>query len=176
LGKSKRIAQQGEPKDDFLDGDAVRFRYAYLMNENEWSAKVEEWRQIYGTERTPRSNDPNPTRVALRFCYRCGKNKRRMARHHIRSDFFFACLLPDVYAKQYILFRDEDITWLCDACHGLAHRRYRKVKKEFWKKVNEEDGGIVTEERCEEFKTELARVFKVWIKNYRERTHDKRKR
>ena len=98
------------------------------MNLKEYDVQVKEWIEIYGQPEFRR----NPTQVKLRICAKngCGKVSN-LHRHHTGSDFLFARVLPDKFAKRYIEFNHADWIYLCNQCHENIHRSYEKLTAQF---------------------------------------------
>jgi hypothetical protein len=80
----------------------------------------QKWTKEYGPILQNRNvYDP---RTIKQTCSKCHKVKHRIDRHHKCSDYYFACVLPSVYAKRYLEFRAADCDYLCRLHHSQWHR------------------------------------------------------
>lgn len=130
------------------------------MNIKDWYKQIEEWKQKYGvTEQRHLKYDPTEIKLA---CAKCGKLKHRMSRHHKASDYMFAKLLPDIYAKRYIEFRKEDIDKLCNFHHKQWHKYIRPFMSRFYKEKDRQK--IITEEWCEFWRAAILERYDKWLK------------
>lgn len=137
------------------------------MSANEMEQYIETikiWKKLYGiSERGPFRFDPTEARLC---CFRCGKKKDKMSRHHTANDFFFAKMMPAIFARQYIEFRREDTEKLCDACHKLAHKLYKDITHQVWAELNAGGQRIITEEWCKKWRIVYRLAFYNWIKEH----------
>lgn len=140
------------------------------MNASQYYAIVEEWRKKYNI---PRINNRqlappvyNPKAINT-CCKKCGKVKHRMARHHKANDFFFAMILPDVYAKRYCEFHPADIDLLCNACHKAWHRYVEPKLKNMYEQSRYLDYTRLTlddqKKWCEEWKKQIRIWYGKWV-------------
>jgi len=130
---------------------------------------VERWKKEYPFTPVREVYDPTKTRAC---CIRCGSS-RKVSRHHIANDFWFACLRPDLYAARYIQFRKEDVALLCDNCHKLVHKNYKKLMIDVKVSITYMDGvGIYSQAWCEYWMQSFRDWFAKWIK----KPYTKRKR
>lgn len=139
------------------------------MNFAKYNAITLEWKKQYPFKPIIEPYDPTKT---LAGCIRCGST-RKLSRHHIANDFWFACLRPDLYAARYIQFRKEDVVLLCDRCHKLVHTHYRKMM--LLVKTDIEIGFLgdtPSQECCDFWMQEFRDWFAKWIK----KPYTKRKR
>lgn len=123
-----------------------------------YRAIVEEWRKQYGVPL--QHSEFNLTLVSLPVCFKCGKQRLYMHRHHVSNDFLFACLRPSDYAKRYIHFHPDDVRWLCKHCHKNVHRAYHPVIKRFWM----EAGDAPSREVCDKYRELCKKTFYRWVK------------
>lgn len=138
------------------------------MNSKQYYAIVEEWRIKYNIPRiNNRQSKPpiyNPKAINT-CCRKCGKVKHRMARHHKANDFFFAMILPDLYAKRYCEFHPDDIDLLCNACHKAWHRYVEPKLKKMYDQSHYIP--IATDEGqkkwCEEWKDQIRKWYEKWV-------------
>ncbi len=138
------------------------------MNKREYFAQVAEWRRKYPTPTKP-LHAPNLAKTRVNGCIRCGRKDRKLNRHHVACDFYFALMLPDVFAPRYIRFLDEDIVHLCQPCHKLAHTVvYDPLKAELWRELDN-----IKREKLEDFARRWMKryreAFFVWLKQYHPR-------
>lgn len=147
------------------------------MNFAKYNAITLEWKKQYPCKPIIEPYDPTKT---LAGCIRCGST-RKLSRHHIANDFWFACLRPDLYAARYIQFRKEDVVLLCDRCHKLVHTHYRKlmelVKDDLHKVAHNNNfcdwlHEYPSKEWCDYWKQQFRDWFAKWIK----KPYTKRKR
>lgn len=122
-------------------------------------AKCKEWEKIYGVPNRAFRFDPTEITTS---CVKCGKLRRKMNRHHICSDFLFAHLRPDLYAKQYLEFRKEDCAKLCGHCHISIERYYEPIKDRIY--VERMKGAETTEAWCEKWRAKFREAFEKWLK------------
>lgn len=92
-----------------------------------YMATLASWRVKYGNKSPPRPASINLTRVRAGCCKRGCKEKGRTQRHHIGNDFWFACLLPHVFAARYIEFHPDDTAPLCEKHHKYVHKVYKRL-------------------------------------------------
>ena len=134
------------------------------MNINEWNTQLEEWRRIYGVPK-PTITQFNPSSVTT-ICKKCCKYRpNRMTRHHKMSDFFFACLRPDLYAKRYLEFRSEDVDKLCDYCHEKWHTLLKPIMRKLYEEVKriKAKGRAPTQKWCEDKRRFILRRYNKWL-------------
>jgi ssDNA-binding Zn-finger/Zn-ribbon topoisomerase 1 len=125
-----------------------------------WS-KVKEWRETYGVS----SHAIDLTKVKIKVkCEKCGKQRKKMHRHHKGHEFLFASLRPDDYARRYVEFRKEDIVILCDKCHKDIHFLYESTIRRLRQATTE---AVPTLEQCEEARLSLVSIFNSWINDER---------
>jgi len=102
-----------------------------------WKAQVAQWRKRYSVPYERGKYDPTQVKVANARCAKCG-SYTSLTRHHKGHEYYFACLLPDVYARRYIEFRSEDCITLCvrgKRCHQRVHKLYERILAELWEYV-----------------------------------------
>lgn len=137
------------------------------MNKSQYWAIVEEWKALYGSKQDELDRPKyiyKPSKVKA-TCKKCDKAKRRMARHHKANDFFFAMILPSVYAARYIQFHPDDVDKLCEKCHKTWHR-YLKPKLEQMYKEYKYFADLSAQEKlewCELWRGRCLRWYSRWI-------------
>jgi hypothetical protein len=135
------------------------------MNIKQWYKQIEEWKIKYGvTEQRHQRYDPTEIKLA---CAKCGKLKHRMARHHKANDYFFANLLPDVYAKRYLEFRKEDIDKVCSNCHKRWHQYIRPFMAKLYLEKDAQE--VITKEWCEFWRSAILERYEKWVKQKEKR-------
>jgi len=113
--------------------------------------------------------------TAYRICRACGSTESYIHRHHKAQDYFFACMRPDRYAKDYIRFYKMDCDFLCKRCHDDVHkyRPYRRVIDSMlliaWKRRDKGKRLKLTLKQCEDAKRKLRKVYSKWLKRRRKR-------
>ena len=142
------------------------------MSLDEWDREVQGWVKKYGVPSRVRSF--NPTEVQA-CCRRCGKIRKRMSRHHIRNDMFFARLLPDVYAGRYIQFLAGDVVKLCNLCHKSAHEHIKPLVAECYGDLNSIGAKNVTQAWCEHWRSRFLTAYEEWLGAYHSRLEAKGK-
>lgn len=144
------------------------------MSLPEYKNQIAEWEKKYGKPKFGlRRYDP--TTVSL-CCVRCKHIKSHMSRHHIRSDFFFSMLLPDVFAPRYIQFHEDDVRKLCDNCHKKVHEFYKPIYNQIHYQLNTKGAKIVTEEWCRMWMGEFEQAFEKWLKEPKRKRKRRRKK
>lgn len=83
-----------------------------------------------------------------------------MHRHHMRNDFFFAQLLPDIYAARYCEFHKDDVERLCDTCHQNIHKYWKPLVQRMWRDYP--GPGKVEESWCERWRCEFFEWYIMW--------------
>lgn len=132
--------------------------------------QIKEWEQKYGVPN--RAFRFDPTEI-ITSCVKCGKTRRKMSRHHIHSDFVFALLLPDVYAKRYLEFRKEETVKLCNICHLDVERFTEPVKRAMYADYTQ--AGL-NEAWCELWRRKFKEAFDRWMAKGKKKKRRKRKR
>lgn len=124
-----------------------------------YRAQIAEWEKVYGKPKQgPFRWNPADIRTA---CVKCGKQKKKMSRHHICSDFLFACMRPDLYALRYMEFRKEDCAKLCSKCH-IAVENYNDPIQQ--RMLQEYQMSTCTPEWCEKWRKIFREAFDKWLK------------
>lgn len=98
-----------------------------------WKIRVARWRAQFAESPQRGKYDPGQTKLTNR-CAKCG-NTKRLTRHHKGHEYFFACILPEIYAERYIRFVPSDCVVLCiggKRCHQRVHNLYKKIMDEAW--------------------------------------------
>lgn len=141
---------------------------------SQYQAKLAQWRKQYGVPPPPRVFNLTAEAVA---CVKngCGRIKR-IQRHHTGNDFWFALLLPDDFAAQYVQFRKEDTANLCDDCHKHVHKLYKSIMKDVWAELNEGGQRIITKEWCEKWMAYFRKRFRRWANTPKRKRRRRRKR
>lgn len=145
------------------------------MNFQTYKATIAEWTRLYPPPVTRKQFNPVNVRSC---CKRCGSS-RKVSRHHKGNDFYFACLRPDLYARDYIQFLPHQVEKLCDNCHKLVHKNYRKMMEQV--KIDLEVAFsppplIPTKEWCDYWMNEFRSWFDKWIqKPFRHRDRKRRR-
>lgn len=145
----------------------------------EYRAQVLEWQREYGVPARAFRYDPTEVEAS---CRRCHKIRKKMSRHHICYDLFFARLRPDLYAARYIQFLKEDTAKLCDGCHKRIHEYYLPIVERMKDELRQfmikrrRDGWIPTEEWCEKWRAEFKQAFEEWLATPLRRKLKKRKK
>lgn len=129
-----------------------------------YQRQVLEWEKIYGKPRFGLCRfDPTELRVA---CAKCDEIRPKMSRHHKGSEFFFALILPELYAARYISFHKEDVARLCDKCHKNVEKYYEPLKLrmhiEYYDWLNKQRK-VPTKAWCDAWITEFKTAFEVWL-------------
>src|SRR5882762_7553571 len=123
------------------------------------------------TKKSSRSLDANLTRVLIKVCAKCGRNNRRLSRHHKGHEYLWACLLPEFYAKRYNEFRKEDVVSICQRpCHENIHKIFRRRlgKLGFWELLGDQ-GGVITHKQAEHYRLLLVQTTDEWLARRRRR-------
>jgi hypothetical protein len=141
--------------------EGVRFLLTSIMNiDPRYVAIIKEWELLYGKSRVMRY-DLTEARLC---CVKCGKFKiRKMSRHHIENDFFFAQMRPDLFAKRYIEFHKDDVAKLCEDCHKDIHAIYKRITSQLWIELHKGGTKIITLEWCKKWKALYREAFEVWM-------------
>ena len=131
------------------------------MKLREYLAQIEAWEKIYGKPPVVFNADPTTIKAG---CDRCGKIRKSMNRHHIRNDFMFAMLRPDLYAKRYIQFHHDDVRRLCRRCHTAVHLAYDPILVTFHTELNDRQrkGLDITPEWCETWRERFRLRYESW--------------
>lgn len=141
-----------------LNVDALD-RLALPMEDN-----IKAWKIAYGP--TPRRPFNILEVRAYRPCIKCDSTNN-INRHHIASDYLFACLRPDRYAKRYMEFREKDIAVICKDCHEWVHQFYSVLHIQVLTlvQVRHYEGRRValTLKDCEKYRRKFTRLFNVWL-------------
>lgn len=134
----------------------------------EYNIQLSLWKKLYGSPSASVVNNWNPTEIqAIKHCKKCGAARENMSRHHIANDYLFACLLPEVYAKRYIAFNDDDVAWLCTKrCHNRIHALYATLNRMVWNYVTScrENKIPLSITILEEYKEKYRKLYYNWVK------------
>ncbi len=135
--------------------------------------RIKEWELIYGKPPPViRNTDLTAVKIA---CLRCGSIRKRMSRHHKGNDFFFAQMMPNIYAKRYIQFHPNDVARLCDTCHKRIHTYYKPLMERLQKELNKNGTRIITKEWCDGWMNRFREAFQQWLASpYRKKRRKRR--
>lgn len=144
------------------------------MQNDFYTETVERWKKLYPPIPERKVYDPTKTRAT---CIRCGSSKK-VSRHHIANDFWFATLRPDLYAARYVQFKSEDVAKLCDNCHKLVHENYKKMMIQVKRDYPYQPFAILwpPKEWCDKWMQEFRDWFAKWIQKPYTKRKRKRKR
>lgn len=135
------------------------------MNLQQYWAIIEDWKTRYGNGRVlVRQYNPAHAKLA---CRRCGKIKKKMSRHHKANDFFFAQLMPEIYAARYIQFLDKDIDKLCNFCHKSWHKYLSKKIRIMYAEAMMTFPNMTYAEKkewCDKWKNKCLQWYEAWVK------------
>jgi len=129
------------------------------MNFEEWQAQVKEWRAKY---KTP----IDLTKLSTYYrCVACDLSRMETVihRHHKASDFIFALMYPEKYAKKYVQFRSLDCVPLCSKCHEEVERFYAPIKFKMYVQIDE--SGKLPLNKVDKFKSKFRKAYYSWLKN-----------
>lgn len=133
----------------------------------EMAELTEQWKKKYPIKKKHEKGTFDPTAVkATKQCIACGSDKD-LQRHHKANDFMFARLLPDVWAADYINYRDEDCDNLCANCHKGYHIYISPLVNQFWNWYNYMFlglGGSPTVELLTHWKVIFLSTYQLWLK------------
>lgn len=124
------------------------------------------WRIQYKDQIPPSKKGVKNTNLAKKKikCAKCKRFKEKFNRHHKGNDFFWACLLPDIYAPRYIQFLEEDIAILCEKCHKELHYGtfYKDILYNFYLAMNDAKM-VVDKNLCDEYREKCIEMFNKWL-------------
>jgi len=137
------------------------------MSLAKYAAQCKEWEKEYGVPSRAFRFDPSELTTS---CVKCHKTKKKMNRHHICSDYLFALLRPDLYARRYLEFRKEDVAKLCKNCHMDVERFYDPIQAAM---LQEYSIKICTPEWCEKWRSKFREAFERWLKKEKRKKRKK---
>ena len=140
----------------------ARSYHTILGDKYEYAATIEKWEKQFNVKVSYFSG------IALSrpmlFCAKC-RQKRKLQRHHKGTEFFLACIRPDLYAVRYLEFRSGDITRICNKCHEKIHDRYRFEGAEngLWFLIRNRYPKTIQPRELEKFRLKFVKVCDKWL-------------
>lgn len=129
----------------------------------QYQRRLMEWRQKYGVPPPPKTFGLKVQTSTACFKKGCGSLKRTQ-RHHKGNDFWFANLLPDIFAPRYLQFHPDDVAYLCEHHHKAVHKLYKKLMADVWTELRDGGQSIITEEWCRKWIENFRAAYEKWAK------------
>ena len=140
----------------------ARSYHEITSDKYEYAATIEKWEKQFNVKLSLISGIMASR--SMLFCAKC-KQKRKLQRHHKGSEFFLACIRPDLYAVIYLEFRSEGIVRICNKCHEKIHDRYNfeSVDPGLWWLIRNRYPKTIQLRELEKFRRKFIKVCDKWL-------------
>lgn len=137
--------------------------YSEIINDkHEYADTIEKWEKQFNVKLSLISGIM--VSRSMLFCAKC-KQKRKLQRHHKGSEFFLACVRPDLYAVRYLEFRSGDVVRICSKCHERVHDRYKleNIAPALWLLIKDRYPKTIRPRVLARFRLKFVKVCDKWL-------------